>query len=116
MKNIKQLNLIKNQYTLYYHYSLMHKYFIYILTNAQRGAFYIWLTDTLKYRLEQHTSGKIDWFAKKYRCKYLVFTEQWSELEAATARHEEIQWRPKSRQLELITEKNPRLNEIVLGY
>ncbi len=94
----------------------MNKHFIYILTNAHRSVFYIWLTDTLKYRLEQHTSWKIDWFAKKYKCKYLVFTEQRSELEAATARHEEIQWRPKSRQLELIMGKNPKLNELALGY
>ena len=94
----------------------MNKYFIYILTNSQRSAFYIGITDALKHRLEQHTSGSFEGFAKKYKCRYLVFIEQRADQEAATKRHEEIQSRPKSRQIELMTQSNPNLVELKLGY
>jgi putative endonuclease len=95
---------------------LMNKYFIYILTNSQRSSFYVWITYKLKYRLEEHKANKIEWFPIKYKCRYLVFTEQRSDEQAALARHTEINNWKKPRQLELIMGKNPRLDELELGY
>lgn len=94
----------------------MNKYFIYILTNSQRSAFYVWITDRLKYRLEEHKSNKIEWYPIKYKCRYLVFVEQRSDEQAAIARHTEINWWRKQRQIELIMEKNSRLDELQLWY
>lgn len=87
-----------------------------MLTNSQRSAFYVGITDKLKYRLEEHKANKIEWYPIKYKCRYLVFTEQWSDEQAAIARHAEINGWKKTRQIELILEKNPKLNEIELGY
>jgi putative endonuclease len=94
----------------------MNKYFIYILANSQRSTFYVWITEKLKYRLEEHKANKIEWYPIKYKCRYLVFTEQRSDEQSALARHAEINSWKKSRQLELIMEKNPRLDEMDLGY
>lgn len=94
----------------------MNKYFIYILTNSQRSAFYVWITDRLKYRLEEHKANKIEWYPIKYKCRYLIFIEQRSDEQSAIARHAELNNWKKPRLLELITEKNPKINEIELGY
>ena len=92
----------------------MNKYYIYIITNGQRSGFYVGITDKLKYRLEEHNRGLIAWYPLKYKCKYLVFTEQrWDET-SALARHKEINGWNKQRLMELMVSKNPHLREIEL--
>lgn len=92
----------------------MNKYFIYIITNSHRSGFYVGITDKLKYRLEEHNRGLIAWYPLKYKCKYLVFTEQRADEAAALARHTEINSRNKQRLMELMVSKNPNLREIEL--
>lgn len=68
----------------------MRTYFVYILTNAARTVLYVGVTNNLHRRLYEHTNGLVDGFTKKYKCTYLLYFEETSDVEAAIAREKQI--------------------------
>ena len=92
----------------------MSTHYVYILTNAYRTMFYVGTTHAVHQALFNHNNGKGDTFAKKYNCKYMVLYEERETKEAAEIRKSEITSRPKTKQIDMITSKNPNLDEIEL--
>ncbi|TDO83106.1 putative endonuclease [Flavobacterium chryseum] len=87
-----------------------HSYYIYIITNKYRSAFYIGVTNDLKVRLKQHQEN-IDannkTFASKYTLEYLVYYERFVWIQEAISREKELKkWR-REKKLELIKNFNP---------
>ncbi|RZJ48202.1 MAG: GIY-YIG nuclease family protein [Flavobacterium sp.] len=88
-----------------------HSYYVYILTNKYRSAFYIGVTNNLKLRLQQHkeniTTAKT--FASKYGIEFLIYYENFMWIQEAISREKEIKkWR-REKKLDLIKEFNSTL-------
>ncbi len=69
-----------------------HNYYIYILTNKHKTVLYTGLTNNLKNRLYQHLNPKplSKSFTAKYNCFYLVYYENYSQIETAIQREKQI--------------------------
>lgn len=80
---------------------------VYMLTNATRSVLYIGVTNNLRRRMEEHRSGIIDGFTKKYRCNVLVFHEEVGEAYAAISREKELKGWNRFKKNALIASVNP---------
>jgi len=97
----------------------MDKYFVYILTNKNKTVLYTGMTNNLTRRLVEHIEnieqGKKT-FAAKYRCKHLLYYEQYDWIQQAIAREKEIKGWIRAKKLNLITSINPNLDFLEDGF
>ena len=90
----------------------MQKYWIYIITNANRTVLYIGVTNNLFRRCMEHKSGIIEGFTKKYNCHILLYYEEFQQIEDAIAREKELKGWSRSKKDTLIKEKNSTLEDL----
>ncbi len=86
-----------------------HSYFVYILTNKNKTVLYIGVTNNLEKRLyeHKHLTENIQSFTKKYNCYYLLYYEQFQDVDQAIVREKELKgWRREKKE-KLITSFNP---------
>lgn len=89
-----------------------HTYYIYIITNKYRTAFYIGVTNNLKLRLFQHKENvearnKTYASNSKYNIEFLVYYEKFTWIHDAISREKELKkWR-KDKKMALIKDFNP---------
>lgn len=88
----------------------MKRYFVYILTNKYKSVLYIGVTNDLKRRLAEHCSGLIKGFTSKYRVHYLLYYEEFNDINIAIAREKELKGWIRVRKIELIKTLNPQLD------
>ena len=84
---------------------------MYILTNPKKTVLYTGVTNDLKRRVREHIKdrGNAAHFAEKYYCHKLIYYEVFENVEDAIKREKEIKNLSRSKKLELIKSKNPRL-------
>ena len=80
---------------------------VYILASKRNGTLYTGVTSNLVQRLEQHTSGMVDGFSKRYGVHFLVWYEEHDTMLDAIAREKQIKKWNRSWKLRLIEEVNP---------
>lgn len=86
-----------------------HTYYVYIMTNKSRKVLYVGVTNSLGRRVYDHENGLIKGFTKKYNCHYLVYYENFNDIDLAINREKEIKkWRREKKDA-LIKSKNPGL-------
>ncbi len=86
---------------------MKHNYYLYILTNYTRTVLYTGVTNDLSHRLLDHITERNHGFAWKYKCKYLIYYEQFKYIKDAIAREKEIKkWRREKKD-NLINKFNP---------
>ncbi|RZK64051.1 MAG: GIY-YIG nuclease family protein [Pedobacter sp.] len=88
-----------------------HNYFVYILTNKNKTVLYIGVTNELRQRLYFHNNPDpaSKSFTSKYKCFYLIYFEQYTNVETAINREKEIKkWRREKKD-SLIQDFNPEL-------
>ena len=68
---------------------------------------YIGVTNDLQRRLDEHKSGQVDGFTKRYRVTRLVYNELFLNIEDAIAREKQLKGWRRSRKVELIERRNP---------
>lgn len=86
--------------------------YVYILTNATRSVLYIGVTNDLLKRVWEHRSGLVDGFTRKYRCRYLVYFEEFGDIVSAIEREKVLKrWRRKWKE-DLIEERNPEWRDL----
>ena len=89
-----------------------HNYWVYILTNKERGTLYIGVTGGIDDRMERHITGKGSKFTAKYNLKMLVYYEEFQYVEDAIAREKQLKnWR-RQWKINLIEEGNPSWNNL----
>jgi len=87
-------------------------YYVYILTNARNGTFYVGVTRDLIRRVFEHREGIIDGFTKTHHIHRLVYYEQHTDVEAAILREKLIKkWR-RSIKMQAIERMNPQWNDL----
>ena len=82
------------------------------MSNSNRTVLYIGVTNNLYRRYNEHKSGKIEGFTKKYSCHILLYYEEFQNIEYAIAREKSLKGWSRSKKDNLIREKNPRLEDL----
>jgi putative endonuclease len=86
-----------------------HNYYVYILTNKIKTVLYTGVTNNLQNRLYWHQNPEAinKSFTTKYKCFYLIYFEQYSDIETAIKREKQIKGWVRSKKNDLITKFNP---------
>lgn len=88
-------------------------YYVYIITNKNRTTFYIWVTNNLVRRIDQHKQWTLDSFSRKYNLELLIYYESYTDIQEAIIREKQLKKRSRVKKIELIQKHNPNLNELV---
>jgi len=79
-----------------------HNYYVYVITNKNRSVLYIGVTNDLKERLYYHSNPEANskHFSHKYNCKYLIYFEQYQDIETAISREKQLKkWSRKKKRV-----------------
>lgn len=87
-------------------------FYVYIVTNFRRTAFYIGVTNNIIRRVIEHKYELGSNFTKKYKLKYLVYFEEYQYINDAIAREKELKGWTRKKKIDLIKNINPRLNDL----
>lgn len=82
-------------------------YYVYILASRRYGTLYVGVTNDLSRRLEQHRSGAVSSFTKKYSVHLLVHVEVFDDPESAIQREKRLKKWKRDWKIRLIEEGNP---------
>lgn len=91
---------------------MSRQYWIYIMTNKINTVLYTGVTNNLARRAEEHKSGIIKGFTKKYRINKLVYAECFDEIRYAIMREKQIKGGSRKKKLNLIKSINPNFEEL----
>ncbi|MEE1961663.1 GIY-YIG nuclease family protein [Allomuricauda taeanensis] len=93
--------------------------YVYILTNKNKTVLYTGVTNDLTRRLIEHIEnieqGKRT-FAAKYKCKHLVYYEEYAWVQDAISREKEIKGWVRIKKLQLIKTFNPNMDFLEDGF
>lgn len=86
-----------------------HNYYVYILTNKAKTVLYTGITNNLRERLYWHQNPEaIDKnFTSKYKCYYLIYFENFQDVETAIKREKQIKGWIRKKKEDLISSINP---------
>ncbi len=73
---------------------------------------YIGVTNDLIRRVEEHKNGITEGFTKKYKCKKLVYYENFFHIEDAIRREKELKGWKRIRKVNLIKTNNSRWSDL----
>ncbi len=82
------------------------------MTNTYRTTFYIGVTTNLSKRIFEHADGTGSQFTKKYNLKDLIYFEKFTDMNQAIDREKQLKNWHKEWKLNLIKEKNPKLETL----
>lgn len=88
--------------------------FVYILTNRKGGVLYIGVTSDLASRIEQHRSGAVSSFTKKYQCHRLVWFEHFENIHDAREVERRMKAWKREWKIRRIEEMSPGWNDLAL--
>lgn len=90
----------------------MFTYYTYIMSNYARTVFYIGVTNNIKYRVWQHKNGEGGVFTSTYKCHYLMYYEDYSDIKQAIGREKNLKnWR-REWKINLIRKDNPDMLDL----
>jgi len=90
-------------------------YHVYILTNYTNNVFYIGITRNIKLRVCQHKLKVADGFTSKYNVNKLIYAEEYQDINEAIRREKQLKNWHRQWKINLIKEKNPKFEEILLN-
>ena len=85
--------------------------FVYIMGN-RRPTLYIGVTSNLLKRVDQHWSGKLGGFSKRYQLNRLLYYEIFPFIGQAIKREKQLKYWRREWKLDLIKSKNPTLKDL----
>ena len=86
----------------------LHNYYTYITTNVMRKVLYIGVTNDLQRRINEHYNLSYPGFSQKYKCKYLVYYEFFTDINDAIKREKEIKGWRREKKNKLVSRFNPQ--------
>jgi putative endonuclease len=86
--------------------------YIYIMASERNGTIYTGVTSSLLRRIEEHKSGIVEGFSKKYNCKFCVYYEYFEDINLAIVREKQLKWWNRKQKLKLIESINPEWNDL----
>jgi len=89
---------------------------VYILSNYARTVFYTGITNNLEIRICEHRNNQGSAFTAKYRCHFLMYYEDYSDVNNAIAREKQIKNWQRKWKIELIRKENPDLIDLAKDW
>lgn len=86
--------------------------YVYILTNFQNTTLYVGVTSNLSQRIDQHRSGVVPGFTKKYDLKKLVYAEAYDTITEAIYREKRLKAGSRAKKIKMIESENPNWEDI----
>lgn len=86
--------------------------YVYILTNKPMGVLYIGVTDDLPRRVEQHRSGAVSSFSKRYNCHRLVWFAEFENIHDARSFERQMKKWNRAWKVARIAEMNPEWRDL----
>ncbi len=86
--------------------------YVYIMSNWKRTVLYIGVTSDLGTRVSQHKCSAFSGFTAKYRCYYLIYYEEFNDIESAIDREKQLKNWKREWKFALIKQKNPQLQDL----
>ncbi len=88
-----------------------HDYYVYIMASTS-GILYIGVTNNLLRRVSEHQQELIEGFTKKYKCKNLVYYENYSDIQQAINREKSLKGITRAKKINLIKNVNPQWKDL----
>lgn len=88
-------------------------YFVYIITNFSNTTFYIGVTNNLERRINEHRSGLVEGFSKKYKLRKLIYFEDYQDINQAIGREKQLKNWHREWKINLIKKLNPNFEEVI---
>ncbi|KKW17452.1 MAG: Excinuclease ABC, C subunit-like protein [Candidatus Magasanikbacteria bacterium GW2011_GWA2_50_22] len=85
---------------------------VYILASKRNGTLYTGVTSHLEKRLQEHQSGTLEGFTKKYHVHMLVYYEVHETIADAISREKQIKGGSRKKKLALIESVNPAWRDL----
>ena len=86
--------------------------YVYILTNKPYGVLYLGVTADLPERVDQHRSGAVPGFTKKYNCHLLVWFERFDDIQDARVVERQMKAWKREWKVDRIEELNPEWRDL----
>ena len=91
----------------------MHdQFYVYILASKRDGVLYIGMTNDLLRRVNEHRSGAVEGFTKKYNVHQLVWYEVANAAPVAIEREKQLKKWNRAWKVRLIEAKNPEWKDL----
>jgi putative endonuclease len=87
------------------------RYFVYIMSSASR-TLYTGVTNDLERRVNEHKTGAVPGFTKRYRINRLVYFQETDDIAAAIAAEKQIKGQSRARKIALIEAENPSWRDL----
>jgi putative endonuclease len=81
-----------------------------MITNSRKTVVYTGVTNDLERRIYEHQNELFPGFAQKYKCRYLVYYEHYTQIEHAIEREKQLKNWSRKKKNDLIQTKNPEWN------
>lgn len=88
-------------------------YYVYLMTNYSNTVVYTGVTNNLARRVEEHKTGTVDGFTKRYKIYKLVYAEKFGDVKQAIMREKQIKGYARQKKNELINAVNPKWEELL---
>jgi len=101
-----------------YFYTMVRiiSYSVYIVSNFTRSVFYTGVTNNLERRISEHKNNEGGVFTSKYKCHYLLYYEDYSDIRNAIAREKQLKKWHRAWKMELIQKDNPDLLDLAKDW
>ncbi len=86
------------------------------MTNKYKTTLYTGVTNDLQRRVNEHKKKRSDSFSKKYNLEFLVYYEEFYDVNQAINREKQIKAGSRKKKDELITKMNPEWNDLSLNF
>ncbi|HWJ39493.1 MAG TPA: GIY-YIG nuclease family protein [Candidatus Limnocylindrales bacterium] len=86
-------------------------YYVYIMSSPSR-TLYTGVTNDLERRVNEHKSGAVSGFTKRYRIDRLVYFQETNDVAAAIAAEKQIKGLLRPKKIALIEEENPTWRDL----
>ncbi len=90
----------------------MKTFYVYMMTNKNRGVLYTGITKSLEVRVWQHQNHARDGFTKKYHVDRLVYYESYDDPRDAISREKEIKGWRRSKKNALVATLNAKWTDL----
>jgi putative endonuclease len=86
-------------------------YYVYIMSSPSR-TLYTGVTSDLERRVNEHKSGEISGFTKRYKIDSLVYFQETNDVGAAIAAEKQIKGLLRPKKIALIEQENPTWRDL----
>ena len=94
----------------------MRRYYVYIVSNFKKNVFYIGVTNNLERRILEHKAEIGSQFTTKYKCKILLYFEEFGNINTAIEREKQLKNWHRTWKINLIKTLNNDMTDLAINW